>query len=139
MTIEPQGRSISDILASLARQVTGLIRSESQLARAEISEKIDKLSSGAVMIGAGAVLVLPALVILLQALVAALAERGWSPALAALLVGIITLAFGAVLCVIGLKRLKAVSLVPQKTIKQIQQDVAAATETRYEHDVERAA
>jgi len=139
MTIEPHSRSISDILASLARQVTGLIRNESQLARAEISEKIDKLTGAAVMIGAGAVLVLPALVILLQALVAALAERGWSPALAALLVGAATLALGAVLCVIGLNRLKAVSLIPQKTLNQIQQDVAAATETRYEHDVERAA
>jgi uncharacterized membrane protein YqjE len=139
MTIEPQSRSISDILASLARQVTGLIRNEGQLARAEISEKIDKLTGGAVMIGAGAVLVLPALVILLQALVVALAERGWSPALAALLVGAATLALGAMLCVIGLNRLKAVSLIPQKTLNQIQQDVAAATETRYEHDVERAA
>ena len=139
MTIEPQGRSISDILASLARQVTGLIRNESQLARAEISEKIDKLSQAAVMIGAGAVLVLPALVVLLQALVAALAERGWSPALAALFVGTGTLAIGAVLCVIGLRHLKAVSLVPQKTINQLQQDVAAATETRNDHDVERAA
>jgi uncharacterized membrane protein YqjE len=139
MTIETPGRSISDILASLARQVTGLIRNESQLARAEISEKIDKLSGAALMIGAGAVLLLPALVILLQALVAALAERGWSPALAALLVGGGALAIGAVLCVIGLQRLKAVSLVPRKTINQIQQDVAVATETRYEHDVERAA
>ena len=139
MTIEPQGRSISDILASLARQVTGLIRNESQLARAEISEKIDKLSQAAVMIGAGAVLVLPALVILLQALVAALAEARLEPSLGGALVGTGTLAIGAVLCVIGLRRLKAISLVPQKTIKQLQQDVAAATETRYEHDVERAA
>jgi uncharacterized membrane protein YqjE len=139
MTIEPQGRSISDILADLARQVTGLIRNESQLARAEISEKIDRLSGAAVMIGAGAVLVLPALVILLQALVAALIERGWSPASAALFVGIGTVAIGAILCVVGLRRLTSVDLVPKKTIKQLQQDVAVATETRNGHDVERAA
>jgi hypothetical protein len=139
MTIDTQGRSIPDIIGSLVRQVTALIRNESQLARAEISEKIDKLTGAAVLIGAGAVLLLPALVILLQALVVALAERGWSPALAALLVGVGTLAIGAVLVAIGLGRLKSVSLVPQKTIKQIQQDVAVATETRYEHDVERAA
>lgn len=139
MTIEPQGRSISDILSSLVRQVTGLIRSESQLARAEISEKIDKLTGAAVMIGAGAVLLLPGLVILLQALVAALVERGWSAALAALLVGILTLAIGAIVCVIGLRRLKTVSLIPSKTLNQLQQDVAVATEARNEHDVERAA
>ena len=139
MTIDTHGRSIPDIIGSLVRQVTGLIRNESQLARAEISEKIDKLTGAAALIGAGAVLVLPALVILLQALVGALAERGWSPALAALLVGVGTLAIGAALVGIGLGRLKAVSLVPQKTIKQLQQDVAVATETRYEHDVERAA
>jgi uncharacterized membrane protein YqjE len=139
MTTETPGRSIPDIIGSLVRQVTGLIRNESQLARAEISEKIDKLTGAAVMMGAGAVLVLPALVILLQALVVALAQAGWPPALAALTVGALTLAFGAVLGVMGLKRLKAVSLVPEKTINQLQQDVAVATETRYEHDVERAA
>ena len=139
MTIDTHGRSIPDIIGSLVRQVTGLIRNESQLARAEISEKIDKLTGAAVLIGAGAVVVLPALVILLQALVVALTERGWSPAVATLLVGVGTLAIGAVLVGIGLGRLKSVSLVPQKTIKQIQQDVAVATETRYEHDVERAA
>ena len=139
MTIEPQSRSITDIFADLVRQVTGLIRNESQLARAEISEKIDSLSGAAVMIGAGAILVLPALVILLQALVAALVERGWNSAPAALLVGIATLALGSILCLVGLRRLKAVSLVPKKTIKQLQQDVAVATEMRNEHDVERAA
>jgi hypothetical protein len=139
MTIDTHGRSIPDIIGSLVRQVTGLIRNESQLARAEISEKIDKLTGAAVLIGAGAVLALPALVILLQGLVVALAESGWSPALASLFVGVGTLAIGAVLVGIGLGRLKSVSLVPQKTIKQIQQDVAVATETRYEHDVERAA
>ena len=133
------GRSIPDILASLIRQITGLIRNEGQLARAELSEKIDKLTAGAVMLGAGAVLLLPALVILLQAAVAALIEAGWTPAVAALMIGIGALAIGGVLCAIGLGRLKSVSLVPDKTIRQLQQDVAVATETRNEHDVERAA
>jgi len=109
------------------------------LARAEISEKIDKLAGAGIMIGAGAVLLLPALVILLEAAVIALSDAGWSPAVASLVVAVVVLAIGGVLCAIGLSRLKQVSLVPDKTIRQIQQDVAAATETRYEHDVERAA
>jgi uncharacterized membrane protein YqjE len=132
-------RSIPDLLASLVRQLTGLIRNEGQLARAELSEKIDKLVGAAIMIGAGAVLLLPALVILLQAAVAVLVEADWSPAAASLLVSVVVLAIGAVLIFIGLKRLQTVSFVPRKTIRQIQQDVAVATEGRHEHDVERAA
>jgi hypothetical protein len=139
MTTEPNGRSIPDILMNLVRQTTELIRSEGQLARAEFSEKIDKLVGAAIMIGAGAVLLLPALVILLQAAVAGLIDAGWSAAVAALVIGAAALAIGGVLCAMGLSRLRAVSLVPNKTIRQIQQDVAVATETRYEHDVERAA
>jgi uncharacterized membrane protein YqjE len=139
VTVEPSTRSIPDILMHLVRQVTGLIRSEGQLARAEISEKMETLTGAAVMIGAGAVLLLPAVVILLQAAVAALIEAGWSSGLAALVVGVIALAIGGALCAIGIQRLRAVNLVPQRTIRQIQEDVAVATETRYDHDVERAA
>ena len=133
------GRSIPDIVASLIRQITGLIRNEGQLARAELSEKIDKLTGAAIMIGAGAVLLLPALVILLQAAVAALIDAGWNAAVAALVVGVAVLAIGGILVAIGVGRLKSVSLVPDKTIRQLQQDVAVATETRHEHDIQRAA
>jgi uncharacterized membrane protein YqjE len=139
MTMEPNNRSIPDILMHLVRQLTELIRSEGQLARAELSEKLEKLTGAGIMIGAGAVLLLPALVILLQAAVAALIESGWSAGLAALVVGVVALAIGGGLCAIGMQRLRNVSLVPQRTVRQIQEDVAVATETRYEHDVERAA
>ena len=137
--MDTHGRSIPDILLNLVRQLSGLIKSEGQLARAEISEKIDKLIGAAIMIGAGAVVLLPALVILLQAAVFALSDAGWSPAAASLIVAVVVLAIGGALCAIGLSRLKHVSLVPKKTIRQIEQDVAVATETRYAHDVERAA
>jgi hypothetical protein len=139
MTMEPTNRSIPDIIMHLVRQLTELIRSEGQLARAELSEKVDKFAAGGIVLGAGAVLLLPAIVILLEAAVAALVEAGWSTGLAALIVGVVALAIGGVLCAIGIQRLRAVSIVPQKTIRQIQQDVAVATETRYDHDVERAA
>src|SRR4026208_417249 len=123
--METHGRSIPDILLNLVRQLSGLIKSEGQLARAEISEKIDKLAGAGIMIGAGAVLLLPALVILLEAGGLASGEPGWSPAVASLVVAVVVLAIGGVLCAIGLSRLKHVSLVPDKTIRQIQQDVAA--------------
>ena len=123
------GRPITDILGSLVRQVTDLMRSEGQLARAEISEKIDKLTGAAMMMGAGAVLLIPALVILLQAAVTALVERGWNGSTAALIVGLGALTLGAVLCAVALSRFKAVSLVPNKTLHSLQQDVAVASET----------
>ena len=132
-------RSIPEIFSQLIGQLTTLIRSESQLARAEVSEKIDRLIAAAILAGIGAILLLPALIILLEAVVAGLIQGGTRPALAALIVGGITLIAGVALFFVGLGKLKSMKLVPEKTVRQLQQDVAIAKETRPHHDVQRAA
>ena len=139
MTIHTHERSLGDIIGNLFHQTTTLIRNESQLARAELSEKIDKLIGAVIIVGLGAVLLLPALVILFEAAVAALIQGGMRPALAALIVGGVTLIIGIALFFAGLNRLKALNFVPNKTLRQLQQDVAVAKETRPHHDVQRAA
>jgi uncharacterized membrane protein YqjE len=135
----PPERSLGDIVASLFQQMASLVRNESQLARAEISEKLDKLIGAVIIVGLGAIMLLPAFVILLESAVAALIQGGVRPAAAALIVGGATLLIGIVLFIVGLGRLKAVNLVPDKTLRQLQQDVAIAKETRPHHDVQRAA
>jgi hypothetical protein len=65
------------------------------------------------LIVGGAVLLIPALVILLEAPVAALEQNGMRPVEATAIVG------G---CALGLK-----SLIPNKTIQQLQRDAAAAS------------
>jgi|SRR6185295_12904440 len=139
MNMHTPERSIGDIVANLFHQTTTLIRNEGQLARAELSEKLEKLIGAAIIVGAGAMLLLPALVILLEAAVAGLIQGGMRPATAALIIGGATLLLGVALLFAGLGRLKAINLVPDKTLRQLQQDVAVAKESRPHHDVQRAA
>jgi uncharacterized membrane protein YqjE len=125
-------RSIPEVFVDLFHQLTALLRNEGQLARVELSEKLDKLIGAGIVIGAGALLLLPGLVLLLVAFAYFLAEGGMSPAAASLVSGAVALALGAVLLMVGLSRLKSVRLVPNKTLHQIQQDVAVVKEVRHE-------
>ena len=60
-------RPISAIFIDLVNQFTALVRKESQLAGADISEKLGEIGIGLGLIVGGAVLLIPALVILLEA------------------------------------------------------------------------
>src|SRR5262249_9134473 len=112
-----------------------LLRTEGQLARAEISEGITRASVGLGLIVGGAVLLIPALVILLQAAVSALVENGVEQPVAAVIVGGATLVIGLILAFIGSRSLRAEKLVPNKTIQQLQRDVSVAKQqARHDED-----
>jgi hypothetical protein len=136
-----RARSFPDIFTDLFGQVTTLLSKEGQLARAEMSEKIGRAAVGIALIMFGAVLLIPALVVLLDAAVAALNARGIAPHWSALIVGGSALALGAILALIGINRLKAKQLMPNRTIEQLQQDAAVAKQQmRSGHDqIQRAA
>jgi hypothetical protein len=139
--IDANYRSISAILADLLSQFTALIRKEGQLARAEMSEKMREIALSFAFLVGGSVLLIPALVILLQAGMAALVVAGLAVGWASLAVGGVVLLIGLVLVAVGISRLKAQSLVPSKTIEQLQRDAALAShEIRNDHGTaERAA
>jgi len=109
--------------------------------RAGMSEKITQVAVGLGLIAGGAILLIPALVILLQAGVSALVTSNvvaepWS----SLIVGGAALLVGLILALIGTSRLKADSLVPNKTIHQIQRDISVAKQqARESYDQQRAA
>jgi Putative Actinobacterial Holin-X, holin superfamily III len=133
-------RSIPEIIADLLGQFPALVRKETQLARTEISEKITQIGLGIALIAGGAVLLIPALVILLEAAVAALERAGFDPPVAALIAGGGALLIGIILLLVGISRLKAENMVPQKTIHQIQQDASMAKrQVRSDDDYQRAA
>jgi Putative Actinobacterial Holin-X, holin superfamily III len=119
-------RSIPDIIADLLSQFPTLVRKESQLARAEISEKISQVGMGVGLLLGGAILLIPALVILLQAGVTALEQAGFQPPIASLIAGAAAFLVGLFLLLIGVSRMKVKNLVPQKTIQQIQEDASVA-------------
>jgi hypothetical protein len=140
-------RSIPEIFNDVINQFTTLLSKEGDLARREISEKITQVAVGLGLIVGGSVVLTPALVILLQAGVSALitnniAREPWAP----LIVGGAVFVIGIILLLIGMTRLKADALVPNKTIHQIQSDVRVARrqvreerEEREDYDQQHAA
>jgi len=135
-----QGRSIPEILSDLLRQFPTLLRKESQLARVEMSEKMGQLGMGLALLVGGAVLLIPALVILLEAAVAGLERSGFEPPYAALIAGGAAFIIGIILLLVGVNRLKVKSLMPEKTVSQLQQDASVVTrQTRSEYGNQRAA
>ena len=120
--------------------MTSLLHKEAQLARVELSENVSRAALGLGLIVGGAVLLIPALVILLEAAVAALEQNGMRTAEATAIVGGCTLVLGLILVAIGISRLRLKSLMPNKTIQQLQRDAAAAKQQmRNDYDVQRAA
>jgi hypothetical protein len=133
-------RSVPEIFTDVVGQLGSLLRTEGELARAEISGNISKAGMGLALVVVGAVLLIPALVILLQALVIALADGGLSTAAAASIVGGVVLLVGVILAIIGMTRLKPERMIPNRTIHQLQQDVTVAKEqVRQKDELHRAA
>jgi membrane protein implicated in regulation of membrane protease activity len=140
MSAGAANRSIPEVFSDLVGNLTTLLQKEGQLARSEISDKITHIATGVGFAMVGAVLAIPALVILLQAIVGLLVQTGLSFPLAAVLVGGITLVIGILLLIAGVNRVQGESLVPEKTIHQLQRDAQVVKqETSGSHDLNRAA
>jgi Putative Actinobacterial Holin-X, holin superfamily III len=140
MAFANQNRSIADLLRDVIAQLTTLLRKEAQLARVELSENLSRAAVALGVIIAGAVLLIPALIILLEAAVAALEQKGMVPAAAAGIVGGAALLLGFILVAVGALQLRMRNLMPNKTIQQLQHDAATAKQQmRHDYDVQRAA
>jgi hypothetical protein len=139
MALSTNRQTVPELLTSLVTQLTDLMRTEGQLARAEISEKMSLATTGLGLIVGGAILLMPALVILLEAAVAALVESGLAPYWSALAIGGGCFIIGLILLLIGVKWLSAGKFIPDKTIHQLQRDAATARSQVRTDDVEKRA
>jgi hypothetical protein len=120
-------RSIPGILTDLLSQFTTLIKQEGELARTEMAEKMTRAIMGIAMAGAAAVLLIPSLVILMMAGVFGIPEAtGWPLWASALVVGGGFVLIGLILLAVGMSRLKARGLMPNRTINQLQEDAQMA-------------
>ena len=115
-------RSLGDLLGQLTGDLASLVRKESELVRAEFSEKLSQAGRGVGEIFAGALLLMCALLVLLQALVLAL-SKVMDPALASVLVGVGVAAVGYFLLRGGMKALSPDVLKPDRSTRQIKKDV----------------
>ncbi len=128
-TQQADRKSTSGLVSEAVALITGLVRKEMDLVRAELSENATKAGVAVGMIVGGVVVILVALHVLSAALVAGLAEvleisPGWS----ALIVGGIYLLIAIIMVRKGTNDLKATSLAPSRTIKSVQQDATALKE-----------
>jgi membrane protein implicated in regulation of membrane protease activity len=121
----PDNRSISVLFADALTQFSHLIRTELQLARAEISQKATQAMAGISLLALAGIVLVPTLVVIFIGVAALLVERGLSPSTANFIAGGVGLVVTLILYVAGSARLKANQLVPEKTIHQLQQDAAA--------------
>ncbi|MEJ6395977.1 phage holin family protein [Gymnodinialimonas sp. 2305UL16-5] len=128
MTDEMKNKSAGDLLSDALGNVSALVRSEVDLARAEISENVSKAGVAFGLIAGGAIVVLVALNVLAVALTAALTELGLDASWSALIVGIALAVIAYALIAKGLNDLKLFSLAPTRTAKNVQRDATAVKE-----------
>jgi AcrR family transcriptional regulator len=130
------GRSLPDLLGSLASDISGLFRKEIQLAKAEASEKLDAVLTAAQKLAIGAVLGIGAVGVLLAAIVSGLAAifvgMGMDPTLAHSLSAIIVAAvFGGIAWALisgAIQAMRAEKLNMDRTVNALAQDAAVVTE-----------
>jgi hypothetical protein len=116
-------RSIASLLADLANEIRALLRLEVALFRAELAEKLQRIGRGVAALAAGGILAFSGWMALLAAAVLALAMvvRPW---LAALIVGIASLAVAALLLYLGKRWLDTRLLVPRRSLNSLREDEA---------------
>lgn len=123
-----ENKSAGGILSDAMQNVSGLVRNEVDLARAEVSENVTRAGVALGMIAASAIVALVALNVLVAAVVAALTEAGLDAGWAALIVGALLGVLAYVLLNKGTNDLKLSSLAPTRTVKNVKRDAAAVKE-----------
>jgi hypothetical protein len=116
------GRSLSQILQEIVRHITEIFRSEMRLARAEVREDVTQVRKSGVYFVIGAVFAFHALGFFLLGLVYALGTTMalW---LSALVVSAGAGVIAVTLLSVGRRKLKQTNLMPDKTIRSLQENV----------------
>jgi uncharacterized membrane protein YqjE len=121
-------RPVSELFGDAISQLSKLVRNELHLARAEMSINVGEMIAAIGLLAGAAIVLIPTLVLLLISLATWLVENGIRPSAAHLMASLVGLVLVAILGAVGLSRLKTNSLVPKRTLDQLQQDAAAARE-----------
>ncbi len=125
MSDDTTNKSAGGLLSDALGNISGLVRSEVDLARAEISENLTQAGVAIGLIAGAAIIALVALNVLAAALVAALTELGLDGGWAALIVGVLLAGIAFALITKGVNDLKLSSLAPTRTMKNVKRDAAA--------------
>ncbi len=120
--------SVGELFSRLSEQSSRLIRSEIELAKAELSRKAKAGAIGAGLLAGAALFGFFGFAVVLTTIILAL-SLVIEPWLAALIVALVLLAIAAVLALLGKKSLdKGVPPKPERTAENVKQDVQAVKE-----------
>jgi VIT1/CCC1 family predicted Fe2+/Mn2+ transporter len=115
--------SLRELFTRLTSEVSDLFQKEVQLVRAETSERISQAVASIVALMAGGLLGLAALILLLETAAQALAEyTALSLVLSGLIVGVVVAIIALILITRAVSRLKASSLLPDKSARALGRD-----------------
>jgi hypothetical protein len=120
--------SLGDLVMGLTDDLTALVRKEVDLAKAEVQESVQKGATAGGMVAGGGMVAYAGLLFILAAIAIALGEWWENYWLGAAAVGLVTGLLGWAILNGGLKQLKEVSLVPQKTLDSLERDAKMAKE-----------
>jgi uncharacterized membrane protein YqjE len=122
-------RTLSEIFQDIIANVQAMVGAEFRLAKTEFAEKVDAASKPAITLGAATLISLYGGIFLLLSIVFALsiAMPLWA---AALIVGGALTVGGSVVALTSVKKLKNIRAVPDKTLRNLKEDVWAAQHTK---------
>jgi len=124
-----QERSLGELFGDLTRDMSTLIRQETQLATTEMTQKATRAGKSASILAGGALVAYAGFFALLWAIVYGLTSLfGWSLWLSFLVVAIIVLAIGGFVAWRGYDTLKNTDLMPRQTVETIKEDAQWAKE-----------
>jgi uncharacterized membrane-anchored protein len=126
MTTPTDERSFSELISNGLEQVTALFRSEIQLAKAEMAKKVSKAGLAIALMVCGLAFAIATLVMLLTTIATFLIQAGLGGGLAFLLATVVGGAVSAILAWSGMQKLKSETMVPERTVHQVQMDAQAA-------------
>lgn len=110
-------RPLGELFRALSRDASALVRQEFALARAELRQNVRAIARDTVLVVLGGVVALLGLLVLLAALVVAVGDlMGDRYALGALVVGLVLLALGGGLAILGAKKATQTPLAPEETL-----------------------
>ena len=126
----PNGaKSAGEMMADILGNVSNLVRNETDLARAEIGESLDKAKASLGAMALALVLAITGLNLLAVAVVAAAVWAGLSPPVAHAIVGAVLVGSALALFFSAKSALNQIGFVPTRAAQNLSRDVAAIKET----------
>lgn len=128
-------KSAAGLLSDAIAHMSSLVRKEVDLARAEVSENVNRAGVAVGLLAGALVIALVALNVLAAALVAGLTEWGLEAGWASLIVGLVLAVIALAMAVKAKNDLKLSNITPSRTAKNVQRDAQALKEvTTNDHE-----